>query len=115
MTRQVTTIYDSEDWIAPTLLNSWVNYDTGFHEQAGYYKDQFGRVHLKGLVKDGVIDSSIPVFQLPVGYRPSGILWQSTVASAGFGAFNVTADGYVGIGIGSNAWVSLNFSFRASQ
>jgi hypothetical protein len=37
-------------------------------QQAGFYKDAFGIVHLEGLVKRG---SSPLVFTLPAGYRPA--------------------------------------------
>jgi hypothetical protein len=54
---------------APTLINSWLNFGAPARN-AGYWKDPFGMVHIHGTVKTGV-DSSV-VFQLPVGYRPSG-------------------------------------------
>ncbi|KKK52619.1 hypothetical protein LCGC14_3103070, partial [marine sediment metagenome] len=59
-------INDSGQWIAPTLLNSWVNY-AATYDTTGYMKDGFGFVHLKGLVKSGVAGT---IFTLPVGYRP---------------------------------------------
>jgi hypothetical protein len=63
----------SEAWIAPTLQNSWVNYGSPF-AVAGYMKDVTGRVHLKGLVKDGTISYPAPIFTLPVGFRPAAHL-----------------------------------------
>lgn len=56
-----------ESWKVPTLLNAWVNYGSGFNP-AGYWKDSFGVVHLRGVVTSGVIGSII--FNLPTGYRP---------------------------------------------
>jgi hypothetical protein len=38
-------------------------------QQAGFYKDAFGIVHLEGLVKVG---TSAIIFTLPPGYRPAG-------------------------------------------
>ena len=61
---------ESEAWIAPTLVNSWVNYGAGFHS-AGYYKDPLGVVHIRGLIKDGTVTIGTTLFTLPVGYRPS--------------------------------------------
>lgn len=55
-------------WRAPTLLNSWVNYGSGW-DTAGYKKDN-GIVYIKGLVKSGA--DSVPIFVLPAGYRPIG-------------------------------------------
>lgn len=57
--------------IAPTLLNSWVNFGGGTHG-AGYYKDPNGRVWLRGFVKDGSVD--LAIFNLPAGYRPTNTL-----------------------------------------
>jgi hypothetical protein len=57
-------------FIAPTLLNSWVNFKTtGDEAVAGYYKDDMNIVRIKGTVKSGTINEAI--FTLPVGYRPS--------------------------------------------
>jgi hypothetical protein len=57
-----------EAFIAPTLTNSWVNYGSGFMN-AGYMKDEFGFVHIRGTLKSGTFNSV--AFTLPVGYRPS--------------------------------------------
>ncbi len=53
--------------IEPILLNGWQN-DGGSNAPAQFYKDKEGRVHLSGLVKFG---TSITMFTLPEGYRPS--------------------------------------------
>jgi len=53
--------------IAPTLNGTWVNYGAGT-ATAGYFKDSYGMVHIRGRVKDGVTGTS--VFTLPVGFRP---------------------------------------------
>ncbi len=62
----------------------WSNYGDGAHNTAAIYKDPFGRVHLKGLVKanDGVPTEgevrpcgarydNRDIFYLPYGYRPA--------------------------------------------
>jgi hypothetical protein len=54
-------------WIAPTLINSWVNLGSG-NETAGYLKDPLGFVHLKGVLASGA--SVTNAFVLPAGYRP---------------------------------------------
>ena len=56
-----------EDWNAPSLINSWVNYG-GAYDTAGYYIDPYGVVHLKGALKTGT--SGTVAFVLPTGYRP---------------------------------------------
>jgi hypothetical protein len=53
----------------PPFLNSWVNYDAvpGW-QNAGFYKDPLGFVHLRGLIKNGTLATS--AFTLPPGHRP---------------------------------------------
>ena len=62
-----------ENWIAPTLLNGWVNFGDGW-STAAYYKDYFGIVRLTGRIKWGTTTGGTIIFVLPVGYRPSGRL-----------------------------------------
>jgi hypothetical protein len=50
------------------FTNSWVNYGAPY-ETAGYLKDGFGFVNLKGLVKDG--STAAAMFTLPAGFRPA--------------------------------------------
>jgi hypothetical protein len=56
-------------WLAPTLLNGWVNYDGT--RLTGYYKDEFGAVRFRGWIKNGVTTPGTKIFTLPKGYRPS--------------------------------------------
>jgi hypothetical protein len=56
-------------FIAPTLLNSWVNFGSGTMP-TGYMKDEFGFVHLRGFIKDGTTTAYTTILTLPVGYRP---------------------------------------------
>lgn len=57
---------DGVDWIAPTLLNSWVNVGTGY--QPAQYRKVGTRVDVRFAVKNG---TTSPIFNLPAGYRPS--------------------------------------------
>ena len=103
-----------EAWVSPTLLNSWVNYGGEFNT-AGYYKDPFGRVHLRGLIKDGTATAGTVLFVLPSGYRPSATEVCSTLSNAAAADVQVAANGDVKILIGSNVWLSLDgISFRAA-
>ena len=80
-----------EEWIAPTLLNSWVDHSPGVYSTIGYYKDALGIVHLKGVVKNG---TSNIIFELPLGYRPSRFLFFETGTTIANGQ-NATAALYI--------------------
>jgi len=54
--------------IAPTLTNSWVN-NGAASTAAGYWKDAFGMVHLRGQINSG--SAGAAAFTLPAGYRPA--------------------------------------------
>lgn len=41
------------------------------HNSAAFYRDPFGTVHLKGLVRSGANDACGSFFELPPGYRPA--------------------------------------------
>ena len=60
-------------WTAPSYLNSWTDYNAATHQPGGYLKDPMGFVRLRGLVRRTVagFGTGVPVFQLPVGYRPA--------------------------------------------
>lgn len=97
-----------EAWIAPSLGNSWVNYDSSTYQAAAYRKDATGRVYLKGLIKDGTVGNGTPPFTLPAGYRPPKNANFAVVANDAFGRVEVQSDGDVTVLVGSNAFVSLD-------
>ena len=102
-----------QDWLTPTMLNGWVNYGSGL-ATCQYMKDSSGFVHLKGLVKNGTMNTS--VFTLPVGYRPLDILHIGTASNNAYGQSEVYPSGDVWLDRGSNVWVSLsNVIFKAEQ
>lgn len=100
------------EWVAPTLLNSWVNYG-GVYQTPGYYKDPLGMVHLRGLVKDGTTTAGTTLFTLPVGFRPLAQTVCITLTNSVLGTMNIETDGDVNVGGGtSSAWFSLeNITF----
>jgi len=98
-------------WQTPTLINSWVNYGGGW-QGARYIKDDTGTVFIEGLVAAG----TGTVFTLAAGYRPLNSLIFSTVANNAFARMDVTTAGLVQWNTGgTNAYVSLCCSFKASQ
>ena len=101
-------------YIAPVLLNSWVNSGGGF-STAGYYRDPLGIVRLRGFVSGGVTTYGTPIFTLPAGYQPALSLAASTVSNSSPGEVRVDTAGNVLFCIGSNASFSLdNITFLAA-
>jgi hypothetical protein len=107
-------------FLQPAFQNGWVNSDGGT-STAAFYKDPYGVVHLKGVVKSGTIGTTI--FSLPAGYRPSSLLIFPVVSANALGKLVISRDcsfgmctpvQYVRANIGSNVWFSLDgISFRA--
>ena len=102
-----------EAFISPTLLNSWVNFDATTFNAAGYYKDGFGIVHLRGLVKTGTV--GLAIFALPAGYRPVKTELLPVVSNGALGRVDVESGGNVVLNFGSNVYTSLDgITFRAA-
>jgi hypothetical protein len=64
----------------PAFQNGWANEVPGFESTAGFFKDPWGVVHLKGLVTAGTVST---IFSLPPGYRPSTYECITTERSGG--------------------------------
>jgi len=96
-----------EGWIAPTLLNSWVDYAAGW-TAAGYRLDPDGYVTIRGLVKNGTLNTTI--FTLPVGYRPPAHeLFEVGMNANGRSRIDVNSNGNVSTsGATSNAYQGLS-------
>ena len=94
----------------PAFQNSWVNAG-GTQETAAFYKDPFGRVHLKGAVMNGTVSTTI--FTLQTGYRPAARQDFGVDANAAYGAIVVSANGNVTQNAGTNVNLKLDdVSFR---
>lgn len=103
-----------ENWSAPTLLNGWTNFGSGW-QTAGYYKDTAShRVYLRGMITGGDAGATKILFTLPSGYRPTAVEM--------FPIGNVTTNARIYIDTSGNvalhitvdsSWISLNgISFR---
>jgi hypothetical protein len=87
--------YVLEDWVTPTLLNGWT---AQYGMTPRYRKDGFGIVHFEGFIIGGAANTVI--FNLPVGYRPTGVrayVIGSQVSQAGLVVIEVGTDGSVNI------------------
>lgn len=104
-------------WITPTLLNGWVNFQGG-ESTVAYMKDEQGFVHLKGAVKSGSFGI---LLYLPVGYRPSEHKEYITMSNNGTSSLTafvtVASDGRVILQSGNYTLFSLDgiAPFRAEQ
>ena len=87
-------------WIAPTLLNSWVNLGGGYNNAGHRLKN--GTVILRGLIKNGNVASGTTLFTLPVGSRPLATERIGTGTGTNFIALEIYSNGDVKLG-GSGA------------
>lgn len=88
-----------------TLQNSWANIN-GVYSSMSFSRDSLGRVTLMGIGKSGTI--GLPMFTLPVGYRPVKNLYLPTATNGAAGICEIWPDGRVVPQIGSNGSFSLD-------
>lgn len=105
------TVLQQEGWQNVSFQNGWQNYGGTFNT-AGYFKDSQGVVHLKGLVRNGAIGTTI--FTLPTGYRPAGRELQVVATNPNTaGRVDILSDGNVQAVAGNSGWLSLDgITFR---
>lgn len=110
--RPIPPQYRVEQFIAPTLLNSWVNFGTPYNN-AGYARDSLGFVYLRGVVTAGAMLS--PMFRLPAGYRPANEELLTGGSRDDFGRIDILPTGDVVPKFGTNVYVSLDgLRFKAA-
>ncbi|MFE1631037.1 hypothetical protein ACFLFF_30345 [Brevibacillus reuszeri] len=98
-------------WLPAILQRGWTNYSTAY-SPASYYKDSFGVVHIKGLIKGGTINVGT-IFTLPQGLRPVESFFAQVMHSNGtttlLGNIHVRDDGLVqSLEINGNNWIALD-------
>ncbi|WP_145323016.1 hypothetical protein [Paenibacillus xylanexedens] len=112
---------DAPAWIAPTLLNGWTNYSTNDYPAVGFRKDAYGNVSIRGLISGGAIAVDVPLFILPVGYRPSKHIMFTVTCSDGntpaITLLNIVPNGTVSLHrVSQNSFVTLFLPpFQAEQ
>ncbi len=90
-----------------TPVNSWTNYG-GTFPGASYVTDSIGRVHVQGLVRNGVMTNGT---QMVTGLPAFPSKYQHVVArnNGAFGFIGIhQADGIVAKGVGNNGYHSIN-------
>jgi hypothetical protein len=124
------TVAPSEAWHEigapgePTFEQNWGNLES-FSENAAFYKDAMGIVHLRGLVSGGTGEL---IFRLPPGYRPApekeirfAVYCASGVCASGTGRAEIYGPGFDDLGLSAGVVVpgttaSLNgIDFRAES
>jgi hypothetical protein len=97
----------------PAFTNSWVNFGSNW-AGAAFWRDPLGFIHLRGLVKSGVVGSS--AFTLPPGFRPKVNETFPSISNGAVGRVDVLTDGTVVPATPStNTYVSLSgITFRTS-
>lgn len=97
----------------PTFANSWVNFGSGW-QVAAFWKDPFGNVRLRGLIKSGTVGQR--AFTLPPGFRPFVSETFGTISNGAFGRVSIYSDGtVVPESPSNNTYVSLSgITFRTS-
>jgi hypothetical protein len=101
-------------WITPVLVNSWVNFDSGF-APVGFRMHPGSLVEVRGLMKSGSMNAV--AFTLPAGYRPDHrLLFPAVGGDNGTARCDVAPDGSVVPITGSNAYLTLDaIRFTAMQ
>jgi len=102
-----------EGWTGAPLVQSWVNFNSEYNSCA-FYRDKQGRVHLRGLVKNGLTGNNRTIFTLPGGYRPQGRELRTVMSTESLGRIDILTNGRVVPTSVRNGWVSLDgISFQA--
>lgn len=94
-----------EAWITPTLINGWTQKE-GFMP-IGYMKDQFGFVHIKGLL-NAVGATNGVIFTLPATYRPTSPVYCIGNTEDKFASLVIQPDGKLSITTAATNWLSLD-------
>jgi hypothetical protein len=99
----------------PAFTNSWTHYDQPGGRILKFMKDPGGTVFISGIAKSGSI-GGVPVFTLPVGYRPGQILSFTKASAGGIASeMQINSAGQVMNTSGANGFFYMDCSFRAEN
>jgi len=104
------------DVMHPVLQNGWRDYANGW-APAGYWKDQFGVVHVRGLIERGNTTPGTLIFHLPEEYRPQyGEHFTVRTSGDHSGDVYVLPNGNVMIDTSIYGWLDFaGIAFRTDQ
>ena len=98
-----------EPWITPTLVNGATSVSG---QTVQYMKDQFGFVHLRGMINVNSLFTTC--FILPLGYRPEREARYVVSSNNNYGMLRITVNGDVLIAVGAITNIQLDdIKFRA--
>ncbi|MBV9311511.1 MAG: hypothetical protein JOZ73_11800 [Solirubrobacterales bacterium] len=99
----------------PGFDSGWANFGSGA-QTAGFYKDQFGVVHIRGDVTRNA-GTNTTIFTLPPGYLPTAFEHFPVYGNGGTAAgIAIHPDGTVGLVGGNSAFIGLNgITFRTTN
>lgn len=114
LANELAALHTEAAWAAvPALQNGWVAFGAPY-AAAEMHKDESGWIHLRGLIKSGVVAAGTLLFTLPVGSRPNKQMILTTTSNDAPAAVLIDTAGVVKIEYGASAtWFSLDgLSFR---
>lgn len=110
----VNELTDPNPWQVVPFQNGWVNYGSGY-SPFGFFKDDNGVVHLRGLITNGASGSTYASATLPLGYRPPYRVLAQGQNSGGSVRIDINTSGQIIMYNTGSGWVSLEcISFRSA-
>lgn len=94
-------------WIPLTLANTWVTFSAAYPTPS-VMRDANGFVHLRGVIKNGTVNTTTAMFILPEGFRPGQRRFIGTISNGAAGAIEISNNGACVAYVGNTAYVSLD-------
>jgi hypothetical protein len=95
----------------PAFQGTWANFSANDTTTAGFYKDPFGVVHLKGAVTSG----SQTIFTLPADYRPGHAVIEIAARGGAAVELDISSTGAVFLNSGSGVLSLDGLTWRAGE
>lgn len=95
-------------WYTASLQNGWVPYDTAQFPTATYTKSNANVIVLRGVIRSGNTNIDTPIFNLPVGYRPTHRLVFQTESNGSASRVDVMPNGDVLVNRAHGNWLILD-------
>jgi len=105
-------------WLDLVLENGWVQTASVDAVLPQFFKDKYGKVHVRGVITSGTTANGTQIFNLPAGYRPSKVEIKPVLEDTGSGDAHVhiAPDGDVIIQrVTSSSELSISFDFYAEN